>query len=160
MPSMLLIVIVGAASAVVAGNYRILDTVVIQCEAQDSGSGVASSTCRNVNAPAYTYGPGSHTLSASATDNAGNVETASTTFTVTATYSDLCTLTVWFSTQTSENALCNKLDEAQKADSTGDTTGKEDAIADYVKKVAQSSTKSNSFRTSQAATLISFAQSL
>ncbi len=46
-----------------------------------------------MNAPAYTFGVGSHTLTATATDKAGNTATATTTFTVALTPADLSTLT-------------------------------------------------------------------
>src|SRR5439155_8371919 len=65
-----------------AGAYTIDQMVVITCTASDGLSGVASNTCTGVNAPAYTLALGSHTLSASATDKAGNTGTGSTTFTV------------------------------------------------------------------------------
>jgi hypothetical protein len=83
-----------------AGTYTVDQTVAITCTALDPnnangtpGSGLASSTCANANAPAYSFPLGPHTLSASATDIAGNIGNASTTFTVHVTYSSLCTLT-------------------------------------------------------------------
>jgi hypothetical protein len=81
-----------------AGSYAVTQSVTIACTASDSlpGSGIASSTCPSVSAPAWSLGLGSHTLSASATDNAGNTNTASTSFTVTVTPTSLCTLTSQF----------------------------------------------------------------
>jgi hypothetical protein len=79
-----------------AGSYGLLQTVAITCAAADSLSGVASTTCANVSAPGWTFGPGSHTLSATATDKAGNTGTGSTTFTVTVDSADLCTLDTQF----------------------------------------------------------------
>src|SRR6266851_730759 len=86
-----------------AGTYTVDQTVTITCTAVDppnangtAASGLASTTCANVNAPAYTFPLGLNTLSASATDVAGNVGTGSTTFTVQVTNSSLCTLTVRF----------------------------------------------------------------
>ena len=83
-----------------AGTYTVDQTVAITCTAFDPsnangtpGSGLASSTCANVNAPAYSFPLGTNTLSASATDVAGNVGSGSTTFTVQVTYSSLCSLT-------------------------------------------------------------------
>ncbi len=82
-----------------AGTYTIADQVAITCAAQDPapGSGVASSTCTDVATPAWTYGAGSHTLAASATDVAGNVGEASAAFTVTVTHASLRTLVHRFS---------------------------------------------------------------
>src|SRR5438093_7700326 len=79
-----------------AGAYTIDQMVVITCSASDGLSGMASNTCTGVNAPAYTLALGSHTLSATATDKAGNTGTASTTFTVGTTPTSLCTLTKQF----------------------------------------------------------------
>src|SRR6266851_8696609 len=86
-----------------AGTYNVDQTVTITCTAVDppnangtAASGLASTTCANVNAPAYTFPLGLNTLSASATDVAGNVGTGSTTFTVQVTNSRLCTLTLRF----------------------------------------------------------------
>ena len=65
-----------------AGSYTVDQTVSITCTATDNLSGVASSTCANANDPAYTYALGSNTLSATATDKAGNTGSGSTSFTV------------------------------------------------------------------------------
>jgi hypothetical protein len=79
-----------------AGSYSLFAPVAITCTPADSLSGVASNTCENVSGLAWTFGAGPHTLSATATDNAGNVASASTTFTVTVSPADLCTLTRQF----------------------------------------------------------------
>lgn len=79
-----------------AGTYRILAHVAISCAASDQLSGLSASTCAGVTGPAWTFGPGGHTLTAAATDMAGNSDTVSTTFTITATPAELCALTVQF----------------------------------------------------------------
>ena len=81
-----------------AGSYTVTQTVAITCSASDPtpGSGLASSNCPSVNAPAWSLGPGTHTLSASASDNAGNTGTASASYTVTVIPASLCTLTSQF----------------------------------------------------------------
>ena len=76
-----------------AGTYSVLDDVAIDCTATDALSGIASSTCPDANGPAWSFGAGSHTLSASAADKAGNQRTAATTFVVTVSPSSLCLLT-------------------------------------------------------------------
>lgn len=60
--------------------------VVITCTAADPtpGSGLASTTCKNINAPASSFPVGPNTVSATATDAAGNTQTAQTTFRVAA----------------------------------------------------------------------------
>ncbi len=77
-------------------SYSLLAPVAITCNASDALSGIASSMCPSASGAAWTFGAGSHTLSASATDVAGNSSTASTTFAVTVSSADLCTLTRQF----------------------------------------------------------------
>ena len=86
-----------------AGTYTVDQTVAITCTAIDPanangtpGSGLASSTCANATGPAYSFPLGPNSLSASATDIAGNVGNGSTTFTVKVTSSSLCNLTKQF----------------------------------------------------------------
>jgi hypothetical protein len=66
-----------------AGTYSADQTVNITCAATDSGSGVAATTCANITGPAYSFAVGANNFSATATDVAGNTNSASTTFTVT-----------------------------------------------------------------------------
>lgn len=65
-----------------AGTYTLDQTINISCSAADNLSGVASNNCVDINAPASSFDIGTYTFSASATDNAGNTGTGSTTFTV------------------------------------------------------------------------------
>lgn len=65
-------------------SYDIDEHVGIACEAQDAASGIASTTCEDVDADASSFGVGSHVLRATATDVATNVGEGSTTFTVVA----------------------------------------------------------------------------
>lgn len=91
------------------GSYSILSTVAISCTATDA-SGIAASTCPSVNAAAYTFPLGVTTLNATATDNAGNTATASTSFTVTATTNDLCALATTFAANKGQaTAMCAQL---------------------------------------------------
>jgi len=76
------------------GTYSVDQLVNINCAASDAESGLASTTCQNVNQFAGTYQVGSNTLTASATDRAGNVGHGSTSFTVTVGLASLCRLTV------------------------------------------------------------------
>jgi Big-like domain-containing protein len=81
-----------------AGTYTVDQSVTITCSATDPspGSGVAQSTCAPISGPAFIFGLGSHTFTATATDNAGNVGHGSTTFLVTVTQQSLCNLTLSF----------------------------------------------------------------
>jgi hypothetical protein len=72
--------------------YTIDQMIDIKCEATDALSGVASTTCENITGPAYSFGLGNHTYSATATDNAGNIGDGSTSFTVKVTLESLIRL--------------------------------------------------------------------
>ena len=67
-----------------AGSYTVDQTVGINCSATDATSGIdaAHTSCPNTSGPAYSFNLGPNTVNASATDNAGNSASASTTFTV------------------------------------------------------------------------------
>lgn len=75
-----------------AGLYSVADTVDIHCAASDALSGVASTTCADAAGPAWQFGLGATTLSATATDVAGNPGAGSTSFTVTVDAASLETL--------------------------------------------------------------------
>ena len=64
------------------GSYALSDTVNITCSAADELSGVDSSTCTSTSAPASSFLFGTNTISATATDKAGNVGEGSAQFTV------------------------------------------------------------------------------
>lgn len=103
-----------------AGSYSVLQSVSISCSAGDALSGVASDTCANVSGPAWSFGLGVHTVSATATDNAGNTGSGSTSFTVTADEASLCGLVQEFSTNSGiASGLCAKLDAAAAASARG-----------------------------------------
>lgn len=103
-----------------AGSYTVDQQVSIVCTPADALSGLASSTCTNITGPAYTFGLGSHTLTATASDNAGNQGSATTTFNVQVSSVSLCNLVTQFSTSTDVAAgLCDKLTAASQAAARG-----------------------------------------
>jgi len=127
------------------GVYGVLDTVNITCAAADSLSGLLSTTCADISGPAYQFALTGNTYSATATDFAGNVAQASTSFQIRVTYADLCTLTRQFiasSSTTPEQAallgqsLCAQLRVAQEAAVKGKAPAKRAAIAAYMRQVA------------------------
>ena len=65
-----------------AGTYLHGEQIQITCSALDALSGIQSSTCPSVDAPATDYEAGIHTLEATAIDVAGNTVQASTSFEV------------------------------------------------------------------------------
>lgn len=93
-----------------AGAYTVDQSVAIICSASDATSGLASADCANVAGDAYTFGAGSSSYSASATDNAGNAASASTSFSVSVTPASLCNLVRrWVSHKGTANSLCQLL---------------------------------------------------
>ncbi len=141
-----------------AGAYTVDGTVSIHCAATDPapGSGVASDTCADLNVPAYTLALGSHTLSATAEDVAGNVGSGSTTFTVGVTYASLQALVAQFSTDPDvTSGLNDKLTAASKAKTAQARTGQLQAFANQVR--AQTG---KALTAEQAAILLALAQAL
>lgn len=93
-----------------AGSYSVDQQVTITCSTFDATSGIAASTCPGVSSPAYAIGVGSHTLDASATDNAGNQHSASTAYTVTVNSDNICKLVErWVSQKGVANSMCQQL---------------------------------------------------
>ena len=81
-----------------AGTYEVDQTVTITCQASDTVSGIATTTCPTVAAgPATDYvgtSPTTNvTLTATAADHAGNSTSATTSFTVAVTSDGICRLT-------------------------------------------------------------------
>ncbi len=93
-----------------AGSYTVDQQVSITCSASDAMSGLASSTCPGASGDAYAFGVGSHTLNASATDNAGNQSSASTSYSVTVTSESLCALVQrWVNKAGVAHSMCQQL---------------------------------------------------
>jgi hypothetical protein len=119
-----------------ADSYTVDQTVSIHCDASDPspGSGLLSTTCADVSAPAYTFALGSHTVSASAQDIAGNVGSGSTTFTVSVTFASLRTLVARFSTDPNvTKGLNDKLTAAEAAKNANARQGQLAAFASQVR---------------------------
>lgn len=140
--------ITGSSPAITAASYRIVvdgtppdvtysgalaydigDMVNVTCSATDATSGVASSTCANATGPAWSYGIGSHSLSATATDKVGNVGNGSATFVVTASYDATCALIQQWATNAGvANSMCAKLRAAANAQTAGGKAGPLNAL--------------------------------
>lgn len=99
-----------------AGSYTVDQSVAISCSASDAtnpGSGLASTTCKDIDGDAYTFAIGSNSYSATATDNAGNTGSGSAAFGVSVTSAGLCALTTrWTTNAGIANSLCVKLQHA------------------------------------------------
>lgn len=95
-----------------AGSYTVDQSVSITCSATDALSGIATSSCPGASGAAHSFNLGTNTLSASARDNAGNTNTASTTFTVRVTTASLSALVErWTSNAGVANSLVTKLEK-------------------------------------------------
>jgi HYR domain-containing protein len=115
-----------------AATYAVDEHVSITCTATDAESGIASNSCAPIDGDAYVFGIGEHTFSATATDNAGNTATASTSFTVTVTFSSLSNLTRRFVTKSKvADELVAYLRDAETARARGKTKQAEAALNDY-----------------------------
>ena len=142
-----------------AGTYTIDQSVAITCAASDNLSGVASTTCANINGPAYTFALGTNTFSASATDLAGNTGNGSTSFTVQVTTAGLGNLVMQFVTNAGvANSMISKLNAAAAAEARGNTQAKAGAIGAFINELQAQADKA--LTAAQAATLIALAQAL
>lgn len=94
-----------------AATYGVDDVVSIGCTVSDATSGVAgNATCPGAVGAAYTFAAGHHTLTYSATDNAGNIGTGTATFTIVVAPADVCTLVRrWTDNAGVASSLCTKL---------------------------------------------------
>jgi hypothetical protein len=141
-----------------AGAYTIDQRVTIDCTASDPvpGSGLDSDTCADMDAPAWSFALGGHTLSAAAGDVAGNQGSGSARFTVGVTFASLKNVVTEFSSNPATVIELNqKLAEAEKAKNAAKRAGKLDQFEKQVDKQV-----GKSLTVEQAALLVSFAEAL
>jgi CSLREA domain-containing protein len=121
------------------GTYRVDQGVQITCAATDPrgangapGSGIASTTCRDVDGPAYGFSVGANIITAPATDVAGNTGSGVATFTVTVTNDSLCTVSRRLVTSRGiANGMCTVLHGAQRAAERGHPSVKRTLLGVY-----------------------------
>jgi len=141
------------------GSYTVDQTVAITCAAADGLSGVATTTCANINGTAYSFGLGTHSYSAAATDKAGNAGNGSASFTVQVTPASLGNLVTQFVGNPGiASALVSKLSAAQAAAARGDVNALYGQLGAFINQVSAQSGKSLS--AAQAAILIQMATAL
>ena len=142
-----------------AGTYKVDQSVSISCSASDALSGLASQTCTNVSGPAWSFGLGTHVVSATATDNASNSGWNSASFTVTVDETSLCALVHAFvNNRGIANSLCVKLDAASEAAARGQSKTAQNNLRAFVQEVAAQSGKA--LTVGQSTLLTSFAKTL
>lgn len=141
-------------------TYTVDQTVAITCVATDTGSGIASTTCPSVaTGPAYDF-LGSNTVTASATDKAGNSTTRSFTFTVNATYDGLAALTTRFVAPKPNlgKSLQAKLEAARAVHDRGNAQAESGVLDAFLKEIAAQTGKA--LTADQVATLKSVVAAL
>jgi len=142
-----------------SGTYAVDQSIAITCTVSDQLSGLAASACPGFSGPAFSAGLGTHTLTATATDNAGNARTASTSFSLVVTYTSLCNLSQSLATDPQVGRpLCALLQVAEAADQSRRPNAKAAAIFAYTKVVAAESGKK--IAPSDASALIALARHL
>jgi hypothetical protein len=140
-------------------TYTVDQTVGITCTAADALSGVAGSTCANINGAAYSFGLGPHNYSASAIDRAGNVGNGSTSFTIQVTFPSLGNLVAQLVGNPGiANALVSKLAAAQASAAGGDVQALDGQLGAFINQISAQTGKSLS--AAQGAVLIQLATAL
>ena len=141
-----------------AGTYGVDEQVSITCSTADSLSGVVSSACADTAGPAYTFGLGSHTLTAGAIDNAGNEGSGTTTFNVLVTPTGLCNLAAQFSTNSDvASGLCDKITAASQAAARGQAKPRANILSAFDHQVSAQTGKALTSQQAEVLTRLSTA---
>ncbi len=141
------------------GSYTVDQVISITCMATDALSGIDTTTCQDIAGPAFSFAAGDNTVSATATDRAGNMGTGSTTFTVVVSAPGLGTLTEQFVASAGvAHAMRAQLDAAAAAALRGNLRAKAGAVGAYQNHVSAQIGKT--LTASQAAILIQLAGAL
>jgi uncharacterized protein YjdB len=124
------------------GTYPVDAKIAISCSISDEGSGVDSSNCPSTEGYAYNLGIGVHTISASATDKAGNTAVAENKFTVTVDFDSLSRLTQSFVSKDGvSHSLVAKLQSAKEAAAKGNKQAVDGKLKAYVNELSAQSGK-------------------
>jgi hypothetical protein len=141
------------------GSYTVDQTIAISCTAADALSGIASTDCQAISGSAASFGVGSHAISSTATDQAGNTGTGTVTFTVGVTYGSLCRLSEQDAgTSRSGQQLCAALKLAALGQRLHNSRMETAALNSYILLVQTQ--RGRGLTAGEAATLIQLAQSL
>ncbi|WP_077623533.1 fibronectin type III domain-containing protein [Sediminibacillus massiliensis] len=137
--------------------FSVSDHVTITCEAEDDLSGVDSSTCKEWDGPAYSFGLGAQLLKAEATDKAGNTSSEELEINIEVDYSSLGSLTEQFA-DGNVNGLISKLRVAEKSAEKENTKAHNNQLGAYMNQVKAKTGKL--FTENEAEVLHQLAQSL
>jgi|GEM_PF-4157847 len=142
-----------------AREYLVDEVVDVACVIGDGLSGVKESTCRGAGGEAYSLGVGAHTVSAQATDLAGNFVEVSGEFSVSVTSDSVCHLVERFALKSNiVNSLCVKLRNAHDSTSRGNTKAANGQLDAFQNEVSAQSGKAVGF--AHAAVLMQLADEL
>lgn len=139
-------------------TYTVDQQIDIACTAADTLSGLSSNTCQDIVGPAYSFGLGTHTYSATAIDKAGNSTTTSVSFTVVDNTQSLGNLTTQFTATAPAGTATSLNSKLQAAAAAPDSTSRNNQLNAFVHEVQAQSGKK--LTTAQANTLIQLAQAL
>ena len=123
-------------------TYDIDEMLQVACTATDATSGIATTTC-----PATVAGPahahiGSHDVSATSTDNAGNHASSSTSYQVVPTADGSCRLiSRLVNNDGVANSLCVKIRNSQASATRGQTTAELNLLSAYDREIAAQASK-------------------
>jgi hypothetical protein len=113
-------------------SYLLDEPVNVTCLATDA-AGIATSTCRDLRASAHTFGLGTTSIVASATDRNGNIGFGRLAFAVRSTFTSLCNVTkLYVKNASTASSLCGKLSAAEIARARGDRNLASRQIEGYV----------------------------
>lgn len=138
-----------------ARAYTVNELVEITCVASDALSGLASDPCVEplLVAPAATLALGSHTVSVTAVDLAGNEVTVSAQFSIGVSYESLASLTAQYVTKAGQaDGLAKKLEQAAKAAAMGNLGARDAHLNGFIHEL-RGVQSSGSITAEQAATL-------
>jgi hypothetical protein len=126
--------------------YTVSQAVYIGCTASDNLSGLASNPCAGplTSQPAYAFEPGSHEVTVTALDKAGNVGSATFSFQVVVNYDGLAELVRQSAAADpgAAESLAQKLLNAQEAERRGNTNAEAGMLKAFLNEVdAQSGKK-------------------
>jgi polygalacturonase/pectin methylesterase-like acyl-CoA thioesterase len=139
-----------------AGVYTVDQNVSIKCTTSDLVSGVASSTCKDITGPAYSFNLGTNTFSAQAMDHSGNTGSGTTQFTVKVTFDSLANLTKQFVDQSGEaDSLVSKVEAAKDSQSLGNNKAMDNQLDAYIHEL--SAQRGKALTADQASLLTQFA---
>jgi hypothetical protein len=139
-------------------SYRVDETVAIACSVVETFPLVEAS-CPNVASPAYEFALGENTITAAATDEAGNRTEAHVTFGVTVDFESLAALVTRFSAKPGVALALNaKLAAAADAEQRGNAHAKAGVLGAFAHQVAAQSGKALS--ADQAAVLLRLVEAL